>query len=238
MSPFPPSPEPVRDEPNLDEPYLDEHSFVTPTDEPSRFPVAGSRLHFSGSVIAVRTDDVVMPDGQTVPRDVVEHPGAVGVIALDEADRVLLLQQYRHPPGRLLWEPPAGLLDEPGESPQATAVRELYEEAGYRAERWDVLIDAFTSPGMTDEAVRLYLARDLTEVPAADRHVGEHEEADMPIRWVPIDEAVAAILHGSVHNPLAIMGILAAARARADNWSGLRPVDADWPERPVAGVKG
>lgn len=179
-----------------------------------------------------------MPDGQTVPRDVVEHPGAVGIIALDESDRVLLLQQYRHPPGRLLWEPPAGLLDEPGESPHETAVRELYEEAGYRAARWDVLIDGFTSPGMTDEAIRLYLARELSEVAAEDRHVGEHEEADMPLSWVPLDDAVAAIMAGRVHNPLAIMGILAAAHARAGGWSALRAVDAPWPERPVAGVKG
>jgi ADP-ribose pyrophosphatase len=207
-------------------------------DSAHRLPVAGARLHFSGSVIAVRTDDVVMPDGQTVSRDVVEHPGAVGIIAIDESDRVLLLQQYRHPPSRLLWEPPAGLLDDPGESPHATAARELYEEAGYRAARWDVLVDAFTSPGMTDEAVRIYLARDLSEVPQDERHVGEHEEADMPLAWVPLDEAVAAILTGTVHNPLAIMGILAAAHARAGRWSGLRPVEAPWPERPVAGVKG
>ena len=211
---------------------------MTVADSPDRFPVAGSRLHFSGSVIAVRTDDVVMPDGQAVPRDVVEHPGAVGVIALDESDRVLLLQQYRHPPSRLLWEPPAGLLDEPGEAPHVTAARELYEEAGYRAARWDLLLDAFTSPGMTDEAVRIYLARELTEVPAEDRHVGQHEEADMPVSWLPLEEAVGAILQGRIHNPLAIMGILAAAHARTTDWSGLRPVDADWPERPVAGVKG
>jgi ADP-ribose pyrophosphatase len=207
-------------------------------DAARRYPVAGSHLHFTGRVIGVRTDDVVMPSGQTVPRDVVEHPGAVGVIAVDGDDRVLLLQQYRHPPGRLLWEPPAGLLDEPGEPPHDTAARELYEEAGYRAADWRVLIDAFTSPGMTDEAVRLYLARELTQVPEDARHVGEHEEADMPVRWVPLGEAVAAVLRGAVHNPLAIMGILAAAQARATGWDALRPVDAAWPERPTGGVKG
>jgi ADP-ribose pyrophosphatase len=211
---------------------------LTIGDAARRYPVAGSRLHFSGSVIAVRTDDVVMPDGQVVAREVVEHPGAVGVIAVDDTDRVLLLQQYRHPPGRLLWEPPAGLLDEPGESPLDTAARELFEEAGYRADRWDVLVDGFTSPGMTDEAIRIYLARGLHEVPADARFRGEHEEADMPTRWVPLDEAVATILAGRVHNPLAIMGVLAAAAARAAGWQDVRPADAAWPERPVAGIKG
>jgi ADP-ribose pyrophosphatase len=211
---------------------------LTIEDAARHYPVAGSHHRFTGSVIGVRSDDVLMPDEQTVSRDVVEHPGAVGIIALDEADRVLLIQQYRHPPGRLLWEPPAGLLDEPGESPLDTAARELFEEAAYQAERWDVLLDAFTSPGMTDEAVRIYLARDLHAVPAESRHVGVHEEADMPVSWLALDDAVPAILAGKIHNPLAIMGILAAAHARTAGWQGLRPADAAWPERPVAGIKG
>jgi 8-oxo-dGTP pyrophosphatase MutT (NUDIX family) len=207
-------------------------------DETRRYPVAASKHHFRGSVIGVRTDEVVMPDGGQVARDVVEHPGAVGIIAINDADEVLLIKQYRHPPGRLLWEPPAGLLDEPGEQPWRTAARELYEEAGYRAARWDVLVDTFTSPGMTDEAVRIYLARDLTAVPADERHVGEHEEADMPLRWVPLAHAVRLVLAGSVHNPLAIMGVLAAAHARSEDFRGLRAVESPWPERPVGGVKG
>ncbi|MFL6240436.1 MAG: NUDIX domain-containing protein [Actinomycetes bacterium] len=210
---------------------------MTVEDTTRRYPVAGSHHRFVGSVIGVRTDEVVMPSGQTVARDVVEHPGAVGIIAIDDEDRVLLLHQYRHPPSRVLWEPPAGLLDEPGESPRETAARELYEEAGYRAARWDVLVDAFTSPGMTDEAVRIYLARELSLVPDDARHVGEHEEADMPARWIPLTEAVAAVLAGRVHNPLAIMGILAAAHAQSEKWRGLRRADDPWPERPVSGVK-
>jgi 8-oxo-dGDP phosphatase len=211
---------------------------VTLADVPERLPVAATHLRFTGGVIAVRTDEVVMPSGQTVARDVVEHPGAVGVIALDDRDRVLLIHQYRHPPGRLLWEPPAGLLDEAGELPHVTAARELFEEAGHRADRWHVLLDAFTSPGMSDEAIRLYLARDLTAVPAAERHVGEHEEADMPIRWETLDDVLDAVSAGQLHNPLTIMGVCAAARERARGWVGLRPADAPWPERPVAGVIG
>jgi len=126
--------------------------------------VRESTQRFTGKVIAVRTDSVEMPAGQLVERDVVVHPGAVGVIALDDRERVLLVQQYRHAPGRLLWEPPAGLLDAPGKPPQDTAARELYEEAGYRAGHWGVLVDFFTSPGMSDEAMRVYLARDLAPV--------------------------------------------------------------------------
>lgn len=183
----------------------------------------------SGRVIDVRSDQVVMPDGSTARRDVVVHPGAVGVIALDHAGRVLLLRQYRHPVRRLLWEPPAGLLDEAGEDPLEAAKRELYEEAHYEAGRWHVLLDAFTSPGMTDEAVRLYLARDLAES-TRPRFAAEHEEADMVVEWVPLDEAVTAALGGRLHNPLAVMGVLAASANAREAFAGLRPADAAWPE--------
>jgi 8-oxo-dGTP pyrophosphatase MutT (NUDIX family) len=187
----------------------------------------------SGRVIAVRTDAVRLPGGAEVTRDVVVHPGAVGVIAVDDDDRVLLLEQYRHAVAHRLWEPPAGLLDQPGEDPLTAARRELFEETGYRARSWAVLVDAFTSPGMADEAVRLYLARDLT---AGERPAGEAEELDLPLRRVPLREAVAAILAGRVHNPLAVMGVLAAWAARGEGpvgeaFAGLRPADAGWPAR-------
>src|SRR5437764_2092786 len=113
-------------------------------------PVVDSTLQFhSGRVIDVRTDVVRMPSGDTTDRDVVVHPGAVGIIALDADNRVLFIQQYRHSVGHLCWEPPAGLLDEPGEDPLAAARRELFEEAHVVAGRWDVLLDTLTSPGMT-----------------------------------------------------------------------------------------
>jgi 8-oxo-dGTP pyrophosphatase MutT (NUDIX family) len=200
-------------------------------DEPSQqFPVAKSSTSFrSGRVIDVRTDEVAMPGPTIAIRDVVVHPGAVGIIALDSGGRVLLLQQYRHPVRRLLWEPPAGLLDEPGEDALATAKRELYEEAHLQAERWDVLLDVFTSPGMTDEAVRIYLARDVSEAPGP-KFEGEHEETSMPIEWVPLDEAVRLAQRGDLHNPLAVMGILAASAAAREAFAGLRPADAAWPE--------
>jgi ADP-ribose pyrophosphatase len=190
--------------------------------------VLTSRNSFAGRVWSVRSDVVDLGDGQTVQRDVIVHPGAVGVVAVDEALRVLLVQQYRHPVGALLWEPPAGLRDVDGEDARDTAARELFEEAGYRAGEWSVLVDAFTSPGGSDEAVRIYLARRLRAVDDGERFVGDGEERDMPIRWVPLAEARNDVLSGRLHNPLAVMGILAAAAVLVDGNRGTRPVAAPW----------
>jgi ADP-ribose pyrophosphatase len=199
-------------------------------DEPtSGYPTISSAISLhSGRVIDVRTDRVAMPDGSEATRDVVVHPGAVGIIAMDDQGRVLLLRQYRHAVGRMLWEPPAGLLDEEGEDPLEAARRELYEEAHLEATRWDVLVDAFTSPGMTDEAVRIYLAREVRQS-SQPRFEAEHEEVDMPTRWLPLTDVVEAVIGGKIHNPLAVMGILAAAAA-GPAYDGLRPADAPWPE--------
>lgn len=199
-------------------------------DTPASFDVTATELVYrSGRVIDLRRDVVTMPGGGTAERDVVLHPGAVGIVALDEHGRVLLLRQYRHPVRQLLWEPPAGLLDEPGEDPLAAAKRELHEEAHVRADRWNVLLDIFTSPGMSSEAVRIYLARDVT--PSDEpRHEGEHEEADMPVEWVDLDEGVRLVLAGVLHNPLAAMGLLATAHSRSDGFASLRPADAPWPQ--------
>ena len=199
-------------------------------DTPASYDVRESQVLLrTDRVIDVRSDEVVLPDGSTARRDVVVHPGAVGIIALDDTGRVLLVQQYRHTVGQLLWEPPAGLLDEPGEDPLVAAQRELFEEAHHRAGRWDVLVDAFTSPGMTDEAIRIYLARDVR--PADEpRYEATDEERDMPVRWVALAEAVEGVLAGRLHNPMAVMGLLAAARARDAGFNGLRPGDAAWPQ--------
>ncbi|MCU1676240.1 MAG: hydrolase [Frankiales bacterium] len=199
----------------------------------SAYGVLSTTERFAGRVISVYTDEVEMPGGGTAERDIVRHPGAVGVLALDDEDRVLLVRQYRHAVRRHLWEPPAGLLDVAGERAELTAARELYEEAGYRAARWHVLADYYTTPGMCDEALRLFLARDLTPVDTADRFAGEHEEADMPMAWVPLDDAVDLVLSGRLHNPTGVVGILAAAAARARGWETLRTVDMPWPERPT-----
>ena len=181
-------------------------------------------------VVALRTDLVLMPDGTSAERDVVVHPGAVGIVALDDDDQVLMIRQYRHPVGRMLWEIPAGLRDVDGEPIGVTAERELLEETGYRARDWRVLVDYFSSPGMTNERLRVYLARGLSEIGHAEREfVPEHEEAHLLLAWVPLDRAVELFLAGDLHNGVAAVGILSAYAARRDGFAGLRPVDA--PER-------
>jgi ADP-ribose pyrophosphatase len=200
-------------------------------DEPAELPVRSSERVFDGMVWDVRRDEVELADGQTVTREIVDHTGAVGVIALDEDERVLLVRQYRHPVRAYLWEAPAGLLDVDGEDPLHAAQRELAEEAGYRAADWHVLVDFYNSPGGTTESFRCYLARGLTPVAEDEREQGHGEERDMPTRWVPLDEAVEKVLSGQLHNPSAVSGVLAAAASRAAGWSTLRPGDAPWPQR-------
>lgn len=199
---------------------------MTPTvplaDVPGERPVLESQVVHRGLVWDVARETVELGPYRTVVREYVRHPGAVAVIALDDDDRVLLLRQYRHPVGAELWEPPAGLLDVPGEDPVAAARRELAEEADLTATDWWVLADYFTTPGGSDEALRVYLARGLAEVPHTDRHRREDEEADMEPLWVPLDEAVTAVLAGRLRNPSTAVGVLAAAAARANDWADLR----------------
>jgi 8-oxo-dGTP pyrophosphatase MutT (NUDIX family) len=196
------------------------------------FKVIGSEHRYSGWAIDVRTDEVRMPDGSIGKRDVISHPGAVGVVALDEADQVVMVRQYRHPIGHFLLELPAGLLDVAGESAHTGIERELYEEAGLTAESWWVLVDLHTSPGMTDEAIRIYLARGLAEVDADKRFEAEHEEVTMTVERHPLEELVRQALAGELTNGPAVAGVLAAHAARERNWAGLRPADASWPARP------
>jgi len=197
------------------------------SDVPARWPTLSTARRFQGRVFSVRTDRVVMPDGEAADRDVVEHPGAVAVLALDDAERVLLIRQYRHPVGRLLWELPAGLRDVDGEQPLATAQRELMEEAAFRATSWLTLVDFLTTPGMSDERVRIFLARGLSEIPDAERDfTARHEEARLEVAWLPLDDAVNAVVAGRLHNPTAVVGILASYAARSDRFATLRSVDA------------
>ena len=200
--------------------------------EPHEYDVMASETVYIGRVISVRKDRVAMPGGTASQRDVVVHPGAVGVLALDAAGRVLLVEQYRHPVGRRLVEVPAGLLDVAGEKGLAAARRELGEEAGVGADTWQVLVDALTSPGMTDESIRLYLARDVHQV---ERDVQQHEELELTTTWLPLDDAVDRVLSGEIENAVACLGVLAAAEARRRGFVGLRPADAPWQARPAAG---
>jgi 8-oxo-dGTP pyrophosphatase MutT (NUDIX family) len=199
-------------------------------DEPAHWPVVASAEQYRGKIISVRTDTVRVPEGTTTEREVVEHPGAVGIVALDDDDRVLMIRQYRHPVGRELWELPAGLRDVAGEPTAQTGRRELLEETGYRARDWHVLADYFSSPGIITERLRVFLARGLEEVPEADRDfVPENEEAHLVLDWVPLDRAVSLVLAGDLHNGVAVVGLLAAHTARQNGFAGLR--DADAPEQ-------
>jgi 8-oxo-dGTP pyrophosphatase MutT (NUDIX family) len=189
--------------------------------------VVDSKERFAGRVISVRTDTVEMPGGVVADRDYVVHPGSVAVLALDDDDRVLLLRQYRHPARRLLWELPAGIRDVPGEPLIDCAARELAEEAAYRARTWHTLVDLYTSPGMSDERIRVFLARDVEPIPDEENgFVHQHEEIDMPVVWIPLHTAVEKVLAGMIHNSPAVAGILAAYAASADGFKGLRPADA------------
>jgi 8-oxo-dGDP phosphatase len=199
-------------------------------DTVEEWPVVSSAERYRGKIINVRSDTIRSPDGNTAEREVVEHTGAVGVLALDESRRVLMIRQYRHPVGRLLWELPAGLRDVAGEPVLQTARRELLEETGYRAARWNVLVDYFTSPGIITERLRVFLARGLELVPEAERDfVPENEEAHLLVDWVPLEEAVSLVLAGELHNSVAVVGILAAHTASADGFGSLRA--ADTPEK-------
>jgi len=197
-----------------------------------QWPVVGDPRYLHGVLVTLRTDRVQMPDGDLAQRDVVEHPGAVAIVALDHDGQVLLIRHYRHPAGHLLWEIPAGLRDVAGEDPRATAERELLEEAGYRASDWHELTDFFTSPGILTERVRVFLARGLTFVPESERggNAPEHEEAHLLVRWVPLHQAVRLFLAGDLHNGVTAVGILSAYAVQQGGFAALREEDV-LPER-------
>ncbi|MFD8951039.1 NUDIX domain-containing protein [Streptomyces xanthophaeus] len=201
-------------------------------DTPESWEVVASRTPFEGAKTSVKSDQVRMPDRAVVRRDYQVHPGSVCVLALDEEQRVLVLKQFRHPVRHRLWELPAGLLDVPGENPLHAAQRELYEEAHVKAEDWRVLADFYTSPGGSDEAVRVFLAQDLAEA-EGERYAVSEEESDMETARVPLQDLVAGVLAGRLGNPGLVTGVLALSAALATGGvESLRPALAPWPARP------
>ncbi len=183
---------------------------------------------YAGRVWDVVEERFAYGDGELV-RHYVDHPGAVAVLALDAQDRILLIQQYRHPIRSREWELPAGLLDETGESPLDAARRELAEEVDLVAEEWALLADFATSPGGSNEAVRIYLARGLRATGRAFVRTGE--EAEIVPRWVPLEEAVEAVRASRIGNAIAVVGVLAAWVERSRDWRGLRDPETPWDPR-------
>ncbi len=173
-----------------------------------------------------------MPGNTTAIREVVEHYGAVAIVAMDDDGNVPMIYQYRHPLGRRLWELPAGLLDVTGEPPHETAARELQEEAGLQARTWQVLVDLDSTPGFSDESVRVFLATGLNEIA---RPEGHHEEADLTLKWYPLDEATRMVFSGEIVNAIAVAGIL-AAQAVTRGLAQPRPLDSPWADKPTSFV--
>lgn len=198
-------------------------------DDPADVEILGSETVFTGRVWNIRRDELSY-NGESIVREYMDHTGAVAIFALDAEDRVLLIKQYRHPVRMRDWEIPAGLLDIAEEDALAAAKRELAEEADLEAARWSVLGEFFTTPGGSDEAIRIYLARELT--PTAEAFARDAEEADIEVRWVPLEEVVDAVLDRRVQNPSLVVGTLAAHVSKARGWSTLAPGDAPWPRRP------
>ena len=197
--------------------------------------VTSSERVFEGAVWDVRRE-VFDYNGGQITREYVDHTGAVAILAMDDDGRILLIKQYRHPVRHREWEIPAGLLDMDGENPLVAAKRELAEEADVEARDWSLLSEFYTSPGGSDEIIRIYLARGLTETTHAfDR---TDEEADMEKRWVSLDEALDAVLDRRLHNPSTTIAVLAATAARARDWASLGEADVPWPRHPKLGNVG
>ncbi|MFF2389890.1 NUDIX domain-containing protein [Agromyces sp. NPDC058104] len=206
-------------------------------DDRVALPIVSSERVFEGRVWNIRRESFELA-GEEIVREFMDHTGAVGVLAIDERDRVLLIKQYRHPIRMRDWEIPAGLLDVEGESPLVGAQRELAEEADLVASEWAVLADFAPSPGGSDEVIRVYLARGLQAAPEV--FAREAEEAELEVRWVPLDDCVDAVLARRIHNGPLSIAVLAAHAARARGWRGLGEPEAPWPSRtaPVRGATG
>jgi ADP-ribose pyrophosphatase len=160
----------------------------------------------SGFRLKLEREVVRLPNGQQVELDIVRHPGASAVVPFVSVDEVLLIRQFRHATGGSILEVPAGKLD-PGDTPEACAVRELEEEAGRRAGRLEKLGWIFTTPGFTDEVIHLFAAYDLEPVPT--RH-----ERDEVIELVPLrlSTALDMIWRGELHDAKSALALLFAAR--------------------------
>ena len=185
------------------------------TDTAQSWPVSSTESVYSSAYVSLDVDTIVGPSGDEHARAVVRPNGAIGIVVIDENDRLLLVEQYRHPVEHRLLEIPAGTLDVAGESPLDAAARELAEEADLVAGRWTSLLHMYASPGYSSEAWEVFLATELSAVPLHQRTVREAEEADMFQWWMPFDEAVEASIDGRIRDAMAVAAILAAQVQRS-----------------------
>ena len=193
-------------------------------------PITASDVVFEGKVWNIRREDFTL-DGTTITRDFLDHTGAVAVLALDERGRVLLIKQYRHAVRTRDWELPAGLLDITGEAPLLGAQRELAEEVDLVAESWDLLCEYMTSPGGSNEVIRVYLARGVSAAPEVFERT--EEEAGIEVRWVPLDQVVDAVLTRDLQNSILAIAVLSAQALQSRGWQGLGDPNAPWPRHPL-----
>ena len=181
-----------------------------PKDQPVAQNIVSSEVVFEGMIWNVKSESFDFA-GQKLTREFVEHPGAVAVVAVNEANQVLMIRQYRHPVREFLWEIPAGLLDVEGESELLAAERELLEETGFRADSIEPLIDFYTTPGGNSEKIRVFHATKLEFVGRPDFQDGE--ERELIIEWIDFDKALASVLSSEIKSPSAAVGIMALALA-------------------------
>lgn len=184
-------------------------------DSQEAWPVARSETKHENAYLTLRVDTIVDAQGGEHPRSVVQPRGAIGVVAVDDSDRILLVEQYRHPVGRRLLEIPAGTLDVAGESSRDAAARELAEEADLRAGEWESILHLLATPGYSTERWEIFVATGLSPVPEGERTVREAEEAEMVQWWLPFDQAVDAILTGRIADSMTVASILAVQARRS-----------------------
>lgn len=171
--------------------------------------VVGSRTLFRGRLLALREDEVEFPNGRRIRFEVLEHPGAVAIVPVTTDGHVLLVRQFRAAMGADLLEVPAGTL-EPGEAPEACARRELVEETGHAAARWEPLGRFYVAPGYTTEVIHLFLARDLRPAPAGSEGEDLRDEEDLRVEAVPLADARRRVETGEIRDAKSIIGILTA----------------------------
>lgn len=160
-----------------------------------------SREIFQGRIIKVRVDTVKLPDGGSSTREIVEHAPAVAIVALDDEQNIKLVRQFRKPVEKMLLEIPAGIM-EPGEEPLASARRELEEETGFRADRWEKILTYYSAPGFSDEALHVFLARDLSRGTASP-----DEDEFLQVVELPLEKAYSHIFDGQIVDGKSIIGI-------------------------------